>query len=70
MSVNAIHALLFQSSFGSRVISDCRFSRAPNEQIKPKALRDISRLLVMFEDCLKRCSIYHLEEFDLLGYLS
>ena len=43
-------------------------SRAPSEQISQKPLRAISRLLVMYKNCLKRC-FYHLEEFDLFGYL-
>ena len=32
-------------------------------------LRDISRLLVMFKDCLKSC-FDQLEKFDLFGFLS
>ena len=30
---------------------------------------EVPRLLLSYKDCLKRC-FRHLEEFDLLGYLS
>ena len=44
-------------------------SRAPNERLSQRPLRDIPRLLVVYKDFLKRC-FYHLEKFDLFGYLS
>ena len=41
----------------------------PTSRLSQKPPREISRHLLMFKDCLKRC-FYHLEEFDLFGYLS
>ena len=41
----------------------------PTKQLSQKPLTGISRLLVMYKDCLKRY-FYHLEEFDLFGYFS
>ena len=41
----------------------------PTSKLSPKPLRDISKLLAMYNDCLKR-SFYHLEKFDLFEYLS
>ena len=45
------------------------FQGHPASKLSQKPLKDISRLLVIYKDCLKRC-FYQLEEFDLFGYLS
>ena len=37
-------------------------------KLSKMSLRDISRLLEMYKDCLKIC-FYHLEEFGLFEYL-
>ena len=41
----------------------------PTSKLAKNHLREISRLLVMFKDCLKSC-FYQLEKFDLFGFLS
>ena len=41
----------------------------PTSKLSKNPLRDISRLLVMFKDCLKSC-FDQLEIFDLFGFLS
>ena len=41
----------------------------PMSKLSQKHLKNISRLLVMYKDCLKRY-FYHPGEFDLFGYLS
>lgn len=44
------------------------YQRHPTSSSSQEPTRNISRLLVMFKDYLKRC--HHFDEFDLFGYLS
>ena len=52
----------------SQLSKSSMVSGHPTCKLSQKALKDISRLLVMYKDCLKRY-FYHQEEFDLFGNL-
>ena len=46
------------------------FQEHPRSKLSQNPLGDVSRLLVMYKDCLKSFFFYHLAEFDPFGYLS
>ena len=65
-SCDSLFLIMF---LGENALIDHIMQGHPTSKLSKRPLKDISRLLVIYKDCLKRC-FYHLDKFDLFGYLS